>query len=147
MSSLCSEQAPRFITAAPQLRYVRLKKKLKLSARLQLGRDSFGSVGIREGRVCARVCVCVGWEPLVSRFNNLLDRQACDVPLREAANEEEGCLVELFSDPTSPLCPPCWLPLITAHSETSSLLFSLPLHPRSVVFFCAPPLPASSFEK
>lgn len=51
-----------------------LKKKLKLSARLQLGRDSSGSVGIREGGVCECVCVRAGWEPLVSRFNNLLDR-------------------------------------------------------------------------
>lgn len=38
--------------------YVRLKKKLKLSARLQLGRDSSGSVGIREGK-SVWVCVCV----------------------------------------------------------------------------------------
>lgn len=53
---------------------MRLKKKLKLSVRLQRGRDSFGSVGIREGGACARARVWVGWEPLVSRFNNLLDR-------------------------------------------------------------------------
>lgn len=44
---------------------MRLKKKLKLSARLQLGRDSSGSVGIREGRVCESVCVRGGSHWLV----------------------------------------------------------------------------------
>lgn len=68
-------------------------------------------------------------------------------PLREAANEEKGCLVVLFSDPTNPLCPPCWLLLITAHIQTSSLLLSF----YSIHSICSPPLalsfPASWFEK
>lgn len=71
--------------------------------------------------VCVHLCVCVDRVPLVSRFNNLLDRWACDAPLRDAANEEKGCLVVLCSDPTIPPCPPCQLPLITAHIATPHL--------------------------
>lgn len=48
----------------------------------------------------------------------------------------------LFSDPANPLCPPCWLLLITAHIQTSCLLLFLlhPLHLLSSSCFHSQPL-------
>ena len=42
----------------------------------------------------------------------------------------------LFPDPTNPLCPPCWLLLITPHIQTSSLLLFL-LHPFHLLSSCS----------
>lgn len=111
---ICRKQTP-FCTSL-YFCCVRLKKKLKLSKDLQLGRDSSGSVRIREGRAC--VCVWGGCHWLVGSIICWTGRPVTP-PLREAANEEKGCSVVLCSDPTNPPCPPCWLPLITPHNENT----------------------------
>lgn len=95
--------------------------------------------------MCVYVCVHGGSHWLVSSIIWWTGRPVTP-PLREAANEERGCLVVLFSDPANPLCPPCWLLLITAHIQTSFLLFSFYSIHSICSAFLTLSFPASLFE-
>lgn len=61
--------------------------------RLRRGRDSFGSMRIKEEKVCA----CVYWGVETQLAGSIICCTGRPVtlppPLREAANEEKGCLV------------------------------------------------------